>query len=246
MAVDEWSDDDLLPRVRELRARGDSPKDIARELGARPGVVKAMVRTIARESGSDTATGPAEPGVVGCWVSPGWSSGLSVDDRPDWPQGDASAAGVDGLVAVLVALRHRPHRVSVAGYLVDVYCLGVKNALGPRIVSDLELHRFRREFFSGFGDSAGVEAPMELARHLVCGAVDYARGLGFEPHPDFEPVAEHLDPWPETSAITFGREGVPYYVSGPQDSPQAVVRTLTESVGEGNFQYVVGLDAATR
>ena len=26
---------------------------------------------------------------------------------------------------------------------------------------------------------------LELARHLVFGAVDYARGLGFEPHPDF-------------------------------------------------------------
>lgn len=33
---------------------------------------------------------------------------------------------------------------------------------------------------------AAVEAPIELARHLVFGAADYARGLGFEPARDFE------------------------------------------------------------
>ena len=64
--------------------------------------------------------------------------------------------GTDGLVAVLVARKHRHGKVSVCGYLADVYCLGVKNALGPEIMDDLGLRGFAvRNFFSGYhGDSA--------------------------------------------------------------------------------------------
>jgi hypothetical protein len=36
-------------------------------------------------------------------------------------------------VSVLVARRDRWDKVSVCGYLADVYCLGVKKVLGPDI-----------------------------------------------------------------------------------------------------------------
>jgi len=76
--------------------------------------------------------------------------------------------------------------------------------------------------------------PLELGRHLVCGAVDHARRSGFEPAPDFRDTAGHLGEWTETSRITFGRDGVPFYVSGPYDNPRSVVRTLDRTCGEGN------------
>jgi hypothetical protein len=143
---------------------------------------------------------------------------------------------------VVVARRERPYRVSAAGYLVDTYCLGVKDALGPRSMSDSELPAFLRRFFAAFGgDTVPLKVPLELARHLVWGAVDHARRLGFEPHPDFAPVTGHLGTWDETSAITFGRDGVPYYVSGPHDNARAVIRTLTRTVGEGNFHYLAAV-----
>jgi hypothetical protein len=98
--------------------------------------------------------------------------------------------GADGLVWVVVARRHRPHRVSVCGYLVDTYCLGVKNALGPRVIGERDLPTFRNGFFGAFGDTqASAGAPLDLARHLVGGTIDYARQLGFEPHSDFGPAA---------------------------------------------------------
>lgn len=148
-------------------------------------------------------------------------------------------------MGVAVARRGRPLRVSVCGYLVDVYCLGVKNALGPETMNERDLHGFRDRFFSAF-EATGqpVPAPLQLARHLVWGAVDYARGLGFEPHPDFAAAAGHLgQPWQDTSAITFGRDGVPFYVSGPHDNPNAVLRTLTGAVGAGGFDYVAAVGA---
>jgi transcriptional regulator with XRE-family HTH domain len=237
MASELPSDDSLLPRVRELRAAGWSPKQIARALGVRPATVAPLVRAVAREAAA------ADPdAIVGCWVSPGWSAGLTVDGHEDWHDPASPEAGA-GLVGVIVARRARPQRVSVCGYLVDVYCLGVKNALGPDTMNERDLPGFRDRFFSAFeatGDP--VAAPLQLVRHLVWGAVDYARGLGFEPHPDFEPAAGHLGTaWQETSAIGFGREGVPFYVSGPHDNPDAVLRTLTTSVGEDGFNYLAAV-----
>ena len=47
-----------------------------------------------------------------------------------------------------------------------------------------------------------------LARHVVFGAVDYARSLGFESHPDFAKGAALLGDWEAGSSdVTFGRDG---------------------------------------
>jgi hypothetical protein len=219
--------------VRTLRNEGRTPKEIARAVGARPAEVTAIVRQLAAQA---AAGGPA---LVGCWVSRGWSTGLSVAEHPEWPD-DRAAPGSDGLVCVLVARRHRPRRLSVCGYLVDTFCLGVKNALGPELMRDEDLPGFRQLFFSAGADrEPPLEAPIELARDLVFGGVDYARGLGFEPHPDLALAVDHLgEPWSGPSAITFGRDGRPFYVSGPDDNPRSVLRTLTRTVGEGNFDHL--------
>ncbi len=146
---------------------------------------------------------------------------------------------------MLVARRHRTNRVSVCGYLVDTYCLGVKDTLGPHVMSDRDLPAFVHAYFDAFGPAGlPLRAPLELARHLVYGGVDAARRLGFEPHADFAAAAEHLGPWVEASAITFGKDGAPFYVAGPYDHAEAVVSTLTASVGEGNFTFAVPLGAS--
>lgn len=241
MASHTLLDDDLLARVRELRAAGRSPKEIARALGVRPSTVAPLMRTIAREA----AVAEPEPAVTSCWVSPCWSAGLTVDGPKMWPDLDAADHAGSGLVGVVVARRHRPRRVSVCGYLVDVYCLGVKNALGPDLMNDRDLPTFLRMFFSAFGDAeAPIDAPLDLARHLVWGAVDYARELGFPPHPDFQSTSGHLGAWQENSDITFGRYGVPFYVQGPYDDPTAIMRTLARFTGDGNSSFLTPAGAA--
>lgn len=151
--------DERLERVRLLRERGQTPKQIARALGIRPGEAARLVRAAAIRAQAE-APGPA---LAGCWISPGWSTGLTVCGHPGWLVHEHPAVGADGLAAVLVARKHRHDKVSVCGYLADVYCLGVKNALGPEIVDDVGLPEFVRGFFSGY-DGDPVEAPIELAR----------------------------------------------------------------------------------
>lgn len=146
--------------------------------------------------------------------------------------------GREGLVTVLVAAERGGSKVSVCGYLVDVYCLGVKNALGPHGLDRRKLPEFVHQYFRTC-DEPPLAAPADLARHLVLGAVTYARSLGFEPHPVFAAAAGHLEPWAGPSAITFGRHGKPFFMQGPYDDAAGIVKTLKRSVGRGNFDVVL-------
>lgn len=228
-------DDELLARVRQLHAQGLSTNAITRALDTSRGRVAPLVRTVVREQRKSTSTPP----VVGCWVSAGWSDGLAVPQDRGWPDVEPDAES-SGLAGVLVARAHP--RVggdtTVCGYLVDTYCLGVKDALGPRALSRSGLRRFVDRFFDGFGRPP-VEAPADLAQHLVLGAVAYARRLGFEPHRDFRPAAGHLGELTGPSAIGFGRDGKPEYIQGPYDDAARILRTLEANVGRDNFHFTV-------
>jgi hypothetical protein len=225
---------ELLGRVRALRARGYSPKQIARSLGVPPATVAPLVRTIAA---ADQA-GASERKLLGCWVSPGWSQGLTVKAHPEWPDVDAADAGAQGLVSVLVTREERYGKVRVCGWLVDVWCLGVKDVIGPRVTDERRAAEFTRSYFAAY-QAPPLQAPVELARHPVFGAVAYARSLGFAPAPGFEATTGQLGPWAGPSAIGFGRDGKPFFVQGPRDNAAAILKTLERSVGPDNFHFLV-------
>jgi hypothetical protein len=224
---------ELLAQVRALRATGRSPKQIARALGVPPAAVAPLVKAIAA---ADQA-GAAERKLLGCWVSPGWSQGLTVQGHPEWPDVDAADAGAQGLVSVLVTREERYGRVSICGWLVDVWCLGVKDVIGPRVTDERRVAEFTRSYFAAY-QAQPLQAPVELARHLVFGAVAYARSLGFESAPGFEATTGQLGPWAGPSAIGFGRHGKPFFVQGPHDNAAAILTTLERSVGPDNFHFV--------
>jgi hypothetical protein len=224
-------DDQLLDDVRALRARGMSPKAIARTLGLRPAAVAPLVRRVAQEA-SEVA--PARGRVVGCWVSPGWSSRLIVARREGWEDTDLGPDGPAGLALVLVARADRHDRVVICGWLVDMFCLGVKNTIGPEVMRGRDVPHFVRTYFMAF-PAAGLRAPIALAEELVLGAVEFAAGLGLSPHPDFAQTRAHLGELTEDRAITFGCDGRPLYVAGPHDDPIEIMRTLASSVGTDGF-----------
>jgi hypothetical protein len=224
--------DERLDQVRLLRERGLTPKQIARTIGISTAEAGRLVRTVAI-----TAQAGAEPALVGCWISPTWRTGLTLGDHPDRPRHEDDSVGTDGLVSVLVARKHRHDTVSVCGYLADVYCLGVKEVFGPETMDDVGLRRFRDQFFDAYF-SDPLAAPIELACEIVFGSVEYALGLGFDPHPGFAAVQGHLGTWHGPSTITFGKNGKPLFISGPHDSPLPIIRTLERTAGAGNFDYI--------
>ena len=193
-------DDELLERVRELRARGRSPKEIARALKVRPAAVTPLIRRLAAAE-----PGEKEAPLIGCWVNQGWSSSVRFTGHPEWPDTEAAAAEGSGLVIVVVA-RERSSSALVCKFLVDTWCLGVKNALGPKPVERRKLPSFRADAFRGYPGTP-VQVPLVLAQQIVFGAVGYARGLGFEAHADFAKAAGHLGDWDGVCDLEFGRDG---------------------------------------
>jgi hypothetical protein len=241
--------EELLDTVRALRFRRYTPTEIARALGLRKAEAARLVQVVACErdsgpkaAGASATNGRATASQPRCWVSPGWRHGLRIEGHPEWPEGVGASteASDSGVACVLLAVPDRPDRLSVCGYLVDTWCLGVKDAVGPRRMRIRDFDVFRRQYF-GPWQSDGMPAPLALAQHLVLGAADYARRLGFEPHRDFRRARRPLGPWEGPSAITFGRDGKPHYLNGPYEDPRRVLATLERTVGRGGFGYTVSL-----
>jgi hypothetical protein len=233
--MDEGKRKELLA----LRERGLPPKAIARHLGLRPAEVSAVLQEHAARSADPVA---AAPRLVKCLLSPGWGAGLGLMHIPrGWralDRGETGAAA--GLVSALVVREHRYDKVTATGFLVDVYCLGVKDALPPKTMERHELDSFIAHYYRSYEESP-IEAPIDLIQSLVFGAVEYARSLGFEPHRDFASARPALGEWTGPSPIAFGNHGVPEFIQGPHDNPKEVYKTLCRTVGEGNFHFMVAL-----
>jgi hypothetical protein len=118
--------------------------------------------------------------------------------------------------------------------------LGVKDTIGPQPMGSGSIDAYRHDFFQAFNAPA-LPAPVELAQYLIHGAVAYARGLGFEPAADFTLTAPYLGTPKGPTAIHFGREGKPFYISGPYDNPRPVIATLETTAGPGNYHYLTHL-----
>jgi len=198
----------LLDRVRELRNAGRTPKEIARALKMPPSAVAPLIRSVAAAQGRTR-----EDALIGCWISPGWSSSVLTPERPDWPgSAPSERTGHSGLVTVLVARDRGGSTAGVCFYLVDTWCLGV--------------------------NEPAVQVPLELGRQIVYGAIGYARELGFEPHPDFGRAAGYLGAWDAECELTFGRDGKPMYISGPHDDGDKIIRKLRRRLGDGNYDFM--------
>jgi hypothetical protein len=134
--------------------------------------------------------------------------------------------------------------VAVAVFLLDRYCLGVKDAFG-RVMSRSE----RSELLDRLHEF-GVRLPLDppTARRLVEDAVAYGRNLGFEPHPDYsrvQPIFGDVDPQQAKRTFEFGKDGKPFFVAGRHDSPARclrIINQLRERCGEGGSHYLVPAD----
>ncbi len=150
-----------------------------------------------------------------------------------------------GIGHVVLGRTKSPTTVATADFLVDVHCLGVKNGFYAELTQE--------KFMEIIRGMAGMESPFvdidpACARKIVAGAVEYAKQLGFAPHDDY-PAAEALfgdiDADSCSTEYEFGKDGKPLFFAGPYDTPakiRKVMRTLTDRVGEGNFDYMVQVD----
>ena len=125
--------------------------------------------------------------------------------------------------------------------MVDLGCLGIKNALTVGFASESTYRsEYRNQLMMG---QPMVKCNLDLAAKVVEEAINYAASLGFKPHRDSKDALKLLaDANPQNCTVTVplgGENGKPFYVNGPYDDPARIIRTLERSVGPGNFDVVM-------
>jgi hypothetical protein len=215
--------------IINLRDRQLTPKQIARKLGLKASEVSKFLISQAEQ----TALASAEKGellpVAQCLVDVNFANVLL--------RNETSEAG--GLGLVMVTRSKGYNRFVATSYLIDYWCLGVKDAMPPRNCNDSQYKNLIENSYSPF--LGYEEISLEQAQALVWGAIAYAKKLGFEPHRDFEQSKAHLGELTSEISLKFGHNGKPCYVEGPYDNTTKIINTLKKSVGDGNFDFLYGM-----
>ena len=214
-----------ISQIFEARNEGLSPAKIAAKLGLRASDVKRIIKEKAQELqrnaraefGDAAHDVPGFPRLLDCLVLENWQEA--------------------GLTAVLLRRQSSLGYGLVTVILADVWCLGVKNAMGPR---EMTRSQFERTIAGVFPDeSMAIQVGLPLARGIVFGAIEYARGLGFEPHADFAQAMIQLGELTEPISLTFGYKGKPYFLAGPDDNVGVVLSKLRNAVGPKGFECIL-------
>ncbi len=145
-----------------------------------------------------------------------------------------------GIAQVVVARIRDDGRAEIGFFLVDHWCLGVKDAYLRDDSSESELRELLRDQLA---EEDRERIHPACARKLIEGAVAYAESLGFAPHRDFRKAKRVLSglsapDCPET--FTYGRDGKPFYVEGPDDPSdrtERVLASLTRRFGPDGFGF---------
>jgi len=144
-----------------------------------------------------------------------------------------------GLVQVLVARQQPDGNICFGFYLVDKLCLGLKNSLAHAGIPPTQYRREIRDRV--FRETKAKDCPVELAHQMIYASIEYAEQFGFQPERDFainqyvlEPRGELDEPY----SITFGRNGKPFFIAGPNDNVARILRQLEKTAGPGNFDFL--------
>ena len=144
-----------------------------------------------------------------------------------------------GLASVLVA-RIKDANVEIGCFMVDWWCLGVKDATFIGDSTETELAEILAEQMP----EGNERLHPACAKKLIEGAVAYAERFGFAPHRDFRKarrVLSGLDATDCPETFEYGHEGRPCYVEGKHDSPERVDKVLAlleARLGPDGFDFV--------
>jgi hypothetical protein len=145
----------------------------------------------------------------------------------------------DGMGTLVLARGATPHRLELSSFLLDVFCLGIKDVIFDSIDS---------ESFEMYMTAANAASPLVTvdpgyARKLLRDLAVWSQSIGFAPHRDFAAVERIFgDASADASdaVFRFGCDGRPLYIPGPTESAAQVRRRiehLRKILGDGAFDF---------
>jgi hypothetical protein len=154
-----------------------------------------------------------------------------------WQLGDDES----GIKHIVFARQKRDGTLIVGIYLVDLFCLGLKDTF----FLDLNYEELEERVLENTHEGLDYEEvdPI-LAQNYIYGAIEYAEDLGFKPHKDFSLTEYILDDVEQLEFIEveLGHNGRPCFMPGPSDKVGQILAHLDKHVGEGNYDFIEEFD----
>ena len=148
-----------------------------------------------------------------------------------------------GLIEILLARQQPDGDICFGVYLIDKYCLGLKNTYAN---AGFSRTRYQNEVRSRiFRETKPVKCPIELAHQMIYESIEYAAQFGFEPEKDFALSQYLLAPRGELEEpyqLAFGKDGKPLFIAGPYDNVARILKQLEKTAGPGNYDFFAPLD----
>ena len=151
---------------------------------------------------------------------------------------DNSDGGIDDII---VTRQHTGGRISIACYVVDYYCLGVKNSFYRLRIEDYELHDQMRNEWSGL---TFRECSYEEAHNRIYGAIAFAEEAGIAPHKSFALTQYMLEEDTDDVPLIeyeYGKDGKHLLICDTQLEASKYLPLLEKNLGKGNYDYIIGI-----
>lgn len=142
-----------------------------------------------------------------------------------------------GTGVVVLARGATSYDIGYGSFLVDVYCLGIKNVM----FSSLDGETLDMALSAMHASSPMIPVDPSYARRLLLDLARWSQSIGFAPHQDFAAVERlfgDVSADASDAVFQFGSEGKPLYIPGPTESPAAVhrrIQHLRSALGDDGF-----------
>jgi len=144
-----------------------------------------------------------------------------------------------GMGTLVLARGATPHHVTLSSFLIDVFCLGIKDVMFESVES---------EVFEMYMDATDAMSPVlsvdpGYARNLLRDLAAWSQSIGFAPHRDFAAVERmfgDVSADASEAVFRFGRDGKPVYIPGPNDTVLVIQRRieqLRKYLGDDGFGF---------
>ena len=144
-----------------------------------------------------------------------------------------------GMGTLVLARGATPHHISLSSFLIDAFCLGIKDVMFESVES---------EVFEMYMDATDAGSPMVsvdpgYARKLLRDLAAWSQSIGFAPHHDFaavERIFGDVSADASDAVFRFGRDGKPVYIPGPSETAPLIRRRigqLQKYLGDDGFGF---------
>jgi hypothetical protein len=144
-----------------------------------------------------------------------------------------------GIGTLVLARGATPHHLALSSFLIDVFCLGIKDVMFESVESEV----FEMCIDATAAGSPLVSVDPSYARKLLRDLAAWSQSIGFTPHRDFaavERVFGDVNADASDAGFRFGRDGKPVYIPGPNDTAALIrrrVQQLQKYLGDDGFGF---------